>query len=382
MRRLAAVLLVLFVVLAGGCVGTSSSNGTEKASQQYITVTDSLGRTVQVPVNVQKVVAIGPGALRLIVYLNASDMVVGVEDFEKKYSYGRPYIIAHPELKNLPSIGPGGPGKLPNLEALTNVSPPDVIIAVFISREQADEIQEKTGIPVVVLSYGARGGMKGFNDPPKLIESIQLAGKILHREKRAKELVDFLNSVQEDLQKRVKGEKSPRVYVGGIGYKGAHGIESTYGDYAPPFEVLNLTNIASSLGPPGWKTIDKEWLLKEDPDYLFIDEGGLKIILDDYRKNPDFYRALSALKEGRVYGLLPFNFYNTNLGTAMADAYYVGKVLYPERFSDVDPVKKADEIYTFLVGKPVYETLKEQFGGFGKIDFENGTVKYSLPTSP
>ncbi|WP_054839535.1 ABC transporter substrate-binding protein [Thermococcus sp. JCM 11816] len=378
MKRLTTVLLVLFVVLAGGCVGTSS-NGTEKASQQYITVTDSLGRTVQVPVNVQKVVAIGPGALRLIVYLNASDMVVGVEDFEKKYSYGRPYIIAHPELKNLPSIGPGGPGKLPNLEALTNVSP-DVIIAVFISKEQADEIQEKTGIPVVVLSYGARGGgMKGFNDP-RLIESIQLAGKILHREERAKELINFFNSVQEDLQKRVKGEKSPRVYVGGIGYKGAHGIESTYGDYAP-FEVLNLTNIAASLGP-GWKTVDKEWLLKEDPDYLFIDEGGLKIILDDYRKNPDFYRALSALKEGRVYGLLPFNFYNTNLGTAIADTYYIGKVLYPEHFSDVDPVKKADEIYAFLVGKPVYETLKEQFGGFGKIDFENGTVKYSLPTSP
>ncbi|MDI3476453.1 MAG: iron complex transport system substrate-binding protein [Thermococcaceae archaeon] len=373
-----AVLLVLFVVLAGGCVGTSSSSGTEKASQQYITVTDSLGRTVQVPVNVQKVVAIGPGALRLIVYLNASDMVVGVEDFEKKYSYGRPYILANPELKNLPSIGPGGPGKLPNLEALTNVSP-DVIIAVFISKEQADEIQEKTGIPVVVLSYGARGGMKGFNDP-ELMKSIQLAGKILHRGERAKELVDFLNSVQEDLQKRVKSEKGPRVYVGGIGYKGAHGIESTYGDYAP-FEVLNLTNIASSLGP-GWKTVDKEWLLKEDPDYLFIDEGGLKIILDDYKKNSEFYNALSAVKEGRVYGLLPFNFYNTNLGTAIADTYYIGKVLYPERFSDVDPVKKADEIYTFLVGKPVYEALKEQFGGFGKIDFENGTVKYSLPTSP
>lgn len=83
-----------------------------------------------------------------------------------------------------------------------------------------------------------------------------------------------------------------------------------------------------------------------------------------------------------MYGLLPFNFYNTNLGTAIADTYYIGKVLYPERFSDVDPVKKADEIYAFLVGKPVYETLKEQFGGFGKIDFENGTVKYSLPTSP
>jgi len=369
-------LIGLLVVSVSGCLGSSSGAG--KTQHNYLTVTDSLGRTVRVPADVHRVVAIGPGALRLIVYLNASNMVVGVEDFEKRYSYGRPYIIAHPELKNLPSIGPGGPGKLPNFEALVNVSP-DVIIAVFISREQADEIQEKTGIPVVVLSYGARGGMKGFNDP-ELIKSIELAGKILHREKRAEELIEFLNSVQEDLQERVKGERSPRVYVGGIGYKGAHGIESTYGDYAP-FEVLNLTNIAAPLGR-GWRRVDKEWLLKENPDYLFIDEGGLKIILDDYRKNRDFYRALKAVKEGRVYGLLPFNFYNTNIGTAIADAYYIGKVIYPDRFADVDPVKKANEVYAFLVGKPVYETLKEQFGGFGKIDLENGTVEYSLPTSP
>ncbi len=382
MKKALALFLILLVVSVSGCIGTSTSKASptksSSSSTGYLTVQDTLGRTVKVPADVSRVVAIGPGALRLIVYLNASNMVVGVEDFEKRYSFGRPYIIAHPELKNLPSIGPGGPGKLPNFEALVNVSP-DVIIAVFISKEQADEIQEKTGIPVVVLSYGARGGMEGFNDP-ELIKSIQLAGKILHREKRAKELVDFFNSIQEDLQKRVKGEKSPRVYVGGIGYKGAHGIESTYGDYAP-FEVLNLTNIASSLGP-GWKTVDKEWLLKEDPDYLFIDEGGLKIILEDYRKNSDFYRALSAVKGGRVYGLLPFNFYNTNLGTAIADAYYIGKVIYPQRFADVDPVKKADEVYTFLVGKPVYEILKEQFGGFGKIDLENGSVNYSLPVSP
>ncbi|ASJ02042.1 hypothetical protein A3L09_01560 [Thermococcus profundus] len=378
MKRLMFVLLVLLVVFVSGCVGTSPSGETGTTSQKYLTVKDSLGRSVQVPPNVQRVVAIGPGALRLVVYLNASDMVVGVEDFEKKYPYGRPYILAHPELKDLPSVGSGGPGKLPDVESLIRLKP-DVIIAVFISGEQADEIQEKTGIPVVVLSYGARSGMENFNDP-ELIESIQLAGKILHREERAKELVDFLNSVQEDLGKRAKGEKSPRVYAGGIGHKGAHGIESTYGDYAP-FEALNLTNIASSLGS-GWKTVDKEWLLREDPDYLFIDEGGLKIILDDYGKNPDFYRALRAVKGGRVYGLLPFNFYNTNLGTAIADTYYIGKVVYPDRFADVDPVKKADEVYTFLVGKPVYEDMANQFGGFGRIDLENGRVKYSLPTSP
>jgi len=50
----------------------------------------------------------------------------------------------------------------------------------------------------------------------------------------------------------------------------------------------------------------------------------------------------------------PYNSYNTNYETVLADAYFIGKTLYPDRFADVDPVEKADEIYTFFVGKPVF----------------------------
>jgi iron complex transport system substrate-binding protein len=62
-----------------------------------------------------------------------------------------------------------------------------------------------------------------------------------------------------------------------------------------------------------------------------------------------------------VYGVLPFNWYTTNYGSVLADAYFVGKILYPERFEDVRPAEKADEIYEFLVGKPVFEKMNELF---------------------
>lgn len=35
------------------------------------------------------------------------------------------------------------------------------------------------------------------------------------------------------------------------------------------------------------------------------------------------------------------------------------------RFADLDPQKKADEIYTFLLGKPVYPQMQKEFGGLG-----------------
>ncbi len=396
MRKVFVLLIVGVLILgtvAAGCIsGSQKSTGSTsssyissskvpqtKSSPKYMVVTDMLGRKVKVPTNVTRIVAVGPGALRIIVYLNATKDVVGIEEFEKRWQFGRPYILAHPELLQLPTIGPGGPGRMPNLEEIIKVHP-QVIFMVYFSKQSADEVQEKTGIPVVVLSYGT---LSNFTDPV-FFKSLLLAGKILHKEKRAEEVIDFLKQQQADLEKRVKGLKSPTAYVGGIGFKGAHGIESTYCDYSP-FTVLHVNNIAAPLynrSKWGWIQVSKSWLLKENPDYIFIDEGGLKIIEEDYKNDPAFYNSLKAVKEGHVYGVLPYNFYNTNLGIAIADAYYIGKVLYPSRFSDVDPVKKANQIFEFLVGKPVYNQLAKEFGGFGKINLQNGSVSYVLPTSP
>ncbi len=371
MKKLAALILIsLTLISISGCINRSSST-----KQTGITVMDMLGRNVELPAHVTKIVAAGPGALRLIVYLNASNMVVGVEDFEKRYNFGRPYILAHPELRKLPTIGPGGPGKLPNFEELVKIKP-DVIFMTYVDAKTVDEIQSKTGIPVVVLSYG---NLATFDDET-LFKSLKLAGKILGREKRAEEVIAFIKNLQDDLIKRTENVRSPEVYVGGIGYKGAHGIESTEAKY-PPFVVVHADNVADKLGE-GHRFIDREQLLEWNPDYIFLDEGGLKLVLSDYKKDPEFYSSLKAIKTGNVYGILPYNFYATNIGTALADAYFIGKVLYPKRFSDVNPVKKADEIYTFLVGKPVYGELSKQFGGFGRVSLDSGNITYSLPVSP
>ncbi|KZL92076.1 hypothetical protein [Clostridium magnum] len=64
---------------------------------------------------------------------------------------------------------------------------------------------------------------------------------------------------------------------------------------------------------------------------------------------------------------MPYNFYTTNIETAIADAYYLGKVLYPEKFKDVEPEKKADEIYKAFLGKERYSEMAKNFGGFKKI---------------
>ena len=52
---------------------------------------------------------------------------------------------------------------------------------------------------------------------------------------------------------------------------------------------------------------------------------------------------------------------------AIADAYYAGKVIYPEQFADVDIIKKADEIFTVMLGQPFYEQLAADGYRFEKM---------------
>ena len=337
------------------------------SASNTIDVTDMAGRHVATPLNPDRILCLGPGTLRLIIYLQAESRVVGVEDMEKMNPGGRPYWIAHPELHKLPSCGPGGPagiGKKPDLETVLSLRP-DLIFTTYMEDTMADDIQKTLGIPVIVLSYGEYAT---FDEA--VYKSLLVAGCILDREKRAQSVVAYIESLRKDMNDRTRNivdEAMPTVYVGGIGYRGSYGIESSEQSYIP-FKWLNVDNVAERVNAStgGHVFMDKEMLLKLNPEVIFIDGGGMDLVKDDYRKKPEYYRALRAFSQQRVYTLLPFNWYATNIGTALADAYAIGKILYPDQFKDIDPENKTDEIYRFLIGAPVYGDIAEDYGAIGQ----------------
>lgn len=327
-------------------------------------ITDQVGRAVSVPENPERIVCIGPGALRLVVYLQAQDRVAGIEELEKRHPYGRPYFLAHPELGELPRIGPGGPASInrkPDLEAVLSVRP-DLILATYMEKELADEVQASLNVPVVVLSYG---DFAAFDET--VYDALRLAGAILNGSERAEAVIEFIETARSDLAERTRDippVERPSVYVGGVGFRGTQGIESTHADYTP-LNWIHARNLALTGGHEGHRFVDRETLLAWNPAVIFIDGGGKHHVTEDARRKPDFYRSLQAVETGRVFALFPFNWYVVNIGTAIADAYAAGKILQPERFGDIDPAKKADEIYSFLVGWPVYSNMRDQYGEIG-----------------
>jgi iron complex transport system substrate-binding protein len=70
-------------------------------------ITDAVGRQVEIPETVEHVICSGPGALRLLTYLDTQDNIVAVDDMEKQRPQfdARPYALAHPQLKDYPIFG-------------------------------------------------------------------------------------------------------------------------------------------------------------------------------------------------------------------------------------------------------------------------------------
>jgi len=359
MRRIIGAIWVVFIM----GFGLQAAEGAQK-----IQVMDMAKRRVEVPTDPKRIIAIGPGALRMVCYLDAVNRVAGVETFEKSQPIGRPYMLAYPELVKLPPIGQGGASginKEPDLEAVLRVSP-EVIFVASMEPSKADGLQKKLGIPVIMLSYGSAG--RGTFDETAY-ESLRLAGNILKKEKRAEEVIGFIEQSRQELRKRterVKEDLKPRVYVGGISLRGMQGIESTDADYLP-LEWVRARNLAREGTPKGHLFVDKEKLLSWNPDLVFVDAWGLSLITQDYQRKPDFYKGLKAVRERKTHILYPFNMYTTNIETVVADAYAAGKILYPDLFQDLEIPAKADAIYSFFLKRSIYSEIKRNFGDLGRV---------------
>ncbi|MEA1984758.1 MAG: ABC transporter substrate-binding protein [Euryarchaeota archaeon] len=394
------VALILIITSAlSGCVdntqepNSANTDDAQAVSDDILTITDAYGRTVSVPTDVQRTLCVGAGCLRYLCYLGEQDTVVGVEDIEQREedAHPRPYRLANPQFgdkQKYPYIG-AFRGNY-DAESILSLDPaPQVIFLTYSTAEGADKLSTDVGgIPVAGLEYGDTA--KDFND---MKESLRLMGTVMARPERAEDVIRFIEDEIKEIDSRTRGEDAANLYIGGTAYRGSHGILSTQPDY-PPFGYVNANNIASGTSKTGdWEGYQigddalLQWDMDPGIDYVFLD---LSIYDFSETGNPNtnekygveslceggVYGGLEAAQNNQVYGVLPYNWYTTNHGNVLADAWYVAKQLCPEKFSDIDPEDKANEIYGFLysgcpVNESIYEGVTESFGhGFGPIELE------------
>jgi iron complex transport system substrate-binding protein len=135
--------------------------------------------------------------------------------------------------------------------------------------------------------------------------------------------------------------------------------------------TLSAINVAAdSYDGAASAEVDREKILEWNPDVIFCDCSGVKLVMEDEATNPEYYQQLQAYNNGTMYQHPSNTSYYSNVEIPVANLYYMGSILYPEQFADIDVVEKINEVMKFFVGVDDYYTLLDDAGqGYGPLDF-------------
>jgi iron complex transport system substrate-binding protein len=262
-----------------GCRERSSetvSNSTKKVAAAKITVTDDLGRKLEIPAQPKRVLGLAASMTEMLFAVVPDSMIVG-----------RTQVCNYPEAALKKPVVSSFPMDIEGLLALK----PDLVFTEdgMTSMEMAEKIQE-LGIPVYFQKYNkVEDVFRGLND----------IGRIMHREAAAKHLTDSLQTELKAIENAPKTEKPNRVlalispdpiYVYGQNTLMTDKIRKAGGENA-------LQEVFKQLSPP----LTREYILKLNPDVIF----GFR----PEQMNNTFFRLypelkkVNAYKTGRIYEL-------------------------------------------------------------------------------
>ena len=323
-------------------------------------IIDMAGRTINLPEDFDRILAIGPGALRFVSYFDKGDMVVATENRESAAYNAKSYMYANPWY-NSSEIQKIGNSPWTDLESIIALDPrPQVLISVdYEEILEGIQILEAANITVVCIKE-----LQSALDP-LFAQQVRLLGRVFGEEQRGEDLLTHLNATISDLSDRVSGiVDKPSVYIGAIAWAGTRTFTWSTCTYAP-FDLISANNVitANMTLSDVPMEFDFETIVGLDPDFVFIDPTGFHNVRDDYNTETVKYDALSAFNtsDWNVHMTIPFIWYGVNFDNSLAAAYQIGKLLYPAQFADVNVTAMANEIFQTWVGVECYGAMDAWF---------------------
>lgn len=327
-------------------IGLLSLSSFSYADRQIV---DQIGRTVTIPDKVERTVVLQHQTLNLLVQLDATDKVIGVMS-NWKQQLGDGYAQLAPSLEKTPKVG-----DLTSFDAesLVKLQPQVVFVTNYAPKEMIDKISA-LGIPVVAISLRKevnddkstlnptlQNEEQAYNEGLK--EGILLIGDIVNKSENAQALVNDTFKQREQVSQRLQDipkEQRVRAYM-------ANPDLTTYGSgkyTGLMMEHAGAFNVAAST-VKGYKQVSLEQVIAWDPEVIFIQDRYPQVV--DEIKQDARWQVISAVKNNRIY-LMPE--YAKAWGYPMPEAMAIGelwmaKKLYPEKFSDIDMQKAANDWY-------------------------------------
>ena len=332
-QRLLALLLALVMTLSlAACGAQSAPTEDENTAPETRVFTDSVGREVTVPVQIDRIAVSGPMA-QIVLFALCPDKLVGISNAWDESA--AQYLDT--EYYNLPLLGQlyGGKGEL-NLETLLE-SGAQVVIDVGEAKgsivEDLDALQEQTTIPFVHIDAALA----------TMDETYTLLGDLLGMPDEAKTLADYCRSTYDRaLTIADSVEKANLLYI--TGDAGLNVIAQ--GAYHAEVIDLLSNNLAVVDEPSSKGTgneVDMEQILNWNPDViLFAPDSIYDTVAGDAA-----WQGVTAIQNGAYYEVPmgPYNWMGFPPSVQrLLGMLWMAKVLYPEA-ADYDLYTEAAQYF-------------------------------------
>lgn len=310
------------------------------------TITDMAGRKVVIKGSVNKIVTTFKPSTLCMLSLGLQYKLVGVDSTSKRDKLS---LAAFPEIVDVAGVGSKAMGI--NFETLVSLNPDFVILY-----SQKDGLSlagrlNSIGIPSIIIFP------ETFNS---IQESIRLIANAAGDSEKAEPIVQQMNEVINLLDQRLSGLSIAEKKTGY--FASSRGLFSTTTKDMLQDEIFNkagIINVSHHLSGY-FQDISPEQLIKWDPDIMVFSQHMKKS--ETKRLDNKALKKIAAVSKKTVYRcpstLAPWDFPSPM--SVLASLWLACKV-YPERFSDIEFIKRADEFHLNLFGKTL-----AQMGG--KID--------------
>lgn len=255
---LAGLIMIFLLVAIAGCGSPAKSTAGRDSDQpgKVRTISDDLGREVQVPEQPQRVLALNSSMTETLFDLG----VIPVGKVSE-------YVIPRPEAQDLPGISFEN---TPNIEMINKLAP-DLIIAHAKNHASILDSLEASGAAVVCI------------DPSKaenqLVGRIDLIGKTLNRQAEAAAYAQKVEEKSAQLREKLKASpiKTALFIQGGSQNILAAQSFCFWGRLLTDLGIENIVPLkVSNSSRAGFVTFDMETIIQKDPDAILILQPGFR----------------------------------------------------------------------------------------------------------
>ena len=274
-------------------------------------VTDEIGRRVEVPVDVRRVVSLAPNVTDILYSLGAGAKIAGVTDFAAIPPGNSPKPIVGEPLD-------------PSLERIVALKPDLVFASRTINREQTVESLEQLGIPVYVTDAHSVEGM---------LHSVRRVADLIGMAPAGEQVVSRLQEQLNALRAQLAGRPVKRVL-----FVVWEDPLITTGEHTFIADALRWAGARSAVKlQEGWPHLSLEEVVYLQPEYLIFPatSSGAAGNIAQALRNRAGWRDLKAVREGHV--VLVSDAINMPSPKLVGAIEQLARKLHPAAFSNGEP---------------------------------------------